>query len=32
MDFTVDTYQTGRGMYNTLVKNIGTLDNFTGRE
>lgn len=31
MDLTADTYQTGRGIYNTLVKNIDTLDRFTER-
>ena len=31
MDLTADTYQTGRGIYNALVKNIDTLDNFAGR-
>lgn len=31
MDLTANTYQTGRGIYNTLVKNIDTLDNFTER-
>lgn len=28
MDLTADTYQTGRGIYNTLVKNIDTLEAF----
>lgn len=31
MDLTANTYQTGRGIYNALVKNIDTLDNFAGR-
>ena len=31
MDLTANTYQTGRGIYNTLVKNIDTLDSFTER-
>ena len=31
MDLTADTYQTGRGIYSTLMKNIDTLDNFTER-
>lgn len=31
MDLTANTYQTGRGIYNTLVKNIDTLDRFTER-
>ena len=29
MDLTADTYQTGRGIYNALVKNIDALDKFT---
>ena len=29
MDLTLPTYQTGKGIYNTLVKNIDALDKFT---
>ena len=31
MDLNANTYQTGRGIYNALVKNIDTLDNFAER-